>query len=400
MENNKIIEFNSVKPFDIIWARRDVEENEAFDDGKCYEGSYIVVGRDSDKLYCLRGGQKIKDYYDPYIVFSRLTKNKNGIEKVIYYIDIDIKEINYEKFINKKTRLNNEEKKDLICDIKKQGNLIDTKKFDMDLSIKAGDLIIKKEKKYIVVDKYCDKMFCLEFNDDKDFKDSFYIGDIKNINYKDIEIIKTNEEIKFINRISTKYFKEILSMYKDVNYELINFVVKQRNMRVGLLIELENCLYYVYSKDANNLMCHRIIELVDDYNYSVSINEKKYYCDYGSVIIISIKENFKVMDLAKSSEIVANLKEKINFCKKNDINYENNVLGLKLGMTFKINNNDNDYVFINQIGNMIEYISLNDLYYKRIKINYVNINEIKIINNLNTKQILGYRNKVISLMYK
>ena len=104
MENKKRSEFNSVEPFDIIWARRDIEENEILDYEKGYEGSYIVVGRDVDKLYCLRGEHKLKDYYDDYIVFSRLTKNKYGEEKIIYYINIDVKVIDYDKFINFKSR--------------------------------------------------------------------------------------------------------------------------------------------------------------------------------------------------------------------------------------------------------------------------------------------------------
>ena len=291
MENKKRSEFNSVEPFDIIWAKRDIEENEVFDDNRAYEGSYIVVGRDVDKLYCLRGGQKIKDYYDPYIVFSRLTKNKYGYEKVIYYINIDVKVVDYDNFINIKSRLNVEEKRDLVCGIKQQKYIKDIECYDIDLSISSGD-IINKDKLYLVIYRYNDDLHCIEIEDDRDLENSIYINDIKNINYKEVKIFNTNDDLKFVNKISTELFRKILNKYKEENYVLINYMNKERNTNIGLVLEFNDNFYYLYDIiGMEDLICYKIIP--NNEEYDIFIGGNKFKIDLDNIKHIEMQDNFK-----------------------------------------------------------------------------------------------------------
>lgn len=316
MVSKKRMEFESVEPFDIIWAKRDAENNEVFDEEKSYEGSYLIVGRDVDKLYCIRGGHKIKDYYNPYIVFSRLTKNREGEEKIIYYVNIDIKVIDYNKFINFKSRLNVEEKRDLVCSLKQQRIINDRAYYDIDLSIKVGD-IIKKDKLYLVICRNNEELDCIEINDDRDLKNSFYINDIKNINYKDVKIFNINKDYEFINKISSDLLKKILYKYKEENYKFINYLNKKRNIKIGLLIELNDILYYVYNIIEDNLYCFTI-ECDIKENYDITINNEKYRIDLDNIEIIKIADNFKPICFAYNKEIenIKNFIENKNKIKK------------------------------------------------------------------------------------
>lgn len=395
MIDNKRREFERVQPFDIIWAKREVEDIESFDDEKVYEGSYIVIGRDKDKLYCLRGTQKIKDYYDPYMVFSRLIKNKNGLEKIVYYIDIDVREVDYDNFINKKTRLNVEEKRDLVCDIKKQGNLIDKKYCDIDLSIKTGDIIKKGDKLYFVIHKYGDKLQCLELYEDRDLENSFYINDIKYINYNDVKILKVNDEIKFINIISRELFEKIFSTFKELNYDFVNYLNKQRNMQEGLLIEKDKIQYYVSKVESELLICNEVKESDDNEKSNLQVNGINYCADYLKDIIINIKDDFRILALATNEEKRQNY---LNYDKiKEDLRKIRD--SLSDGMVFKINNNSYDYyLFIEKVGNKVKCINLLDLNRNEFEFNYIDINEIIYVDNIIELEVKKNKKKIKCLL--
>ena len=317
MENKKRYEFNSVKPFDIIWAKRDVDDSEIYDENKCYEGSYIVVGRDENKLYCLSGLNKLKDYYEPYVVFSRLTKNKYGEEKNIYYINIDVKEIDYNKFINIKTRLNTEEKRDLLCGLKSQKNINQKECYGLDLTFKAGDIIKKAKEMYIVIYRNNNNLHCIEINDDRDLENSIYINNLKNINYKNTKIFNIDDDLTFVNKISTELFRKILNKYKEENYEIINYYNKIRNTNIGLVLELSDNLYYLYDIiEMDDLICYKIIP--NNKEYDVFIAGNKFKIDLDNVINIQMKDNFKPIcyPFYEESNYIDNLIKEKNKTKK------------------------------------------------------------------------------------
>ena len=304
MENKKRIEFDRVKPFDIIWAIRDKEESEIFGEEKCYEGSYIVVGRTKEKLYCLRSTQKFKDYYNDYIVYSRLTKNKYNQEKMIFYLNIDVKTITYDEFLNIKTRLNLGEIKDFVSELKKQEEIKDKNLYDIDLYISVGDIINNNGLYYLVIYKYKDKMHCIPIEDDRNLKDAFYIYKLKNINYDETKVIDIDENVEFINRVSTSFLKDIQYVYINKNYELVQYLTKKRNMKQGLIIELNDKLYYVNEVLEDDLSCFEIVENTIEPIYDIKINDKIYNCKLNNNKIIDIKENFRCIFMASEDEII------------------------------------------------------------------------------------------------
>ena len=211
VENIRRNEFNNVKVFDIIDAKNIFENDKKIELELFDEESYLVIGRDEKRLYCLRGSQEIKEYSDFYIVFSCLIKYKDNEEKTVYYTNRDIQIINYDKFININKTLNNEEKIELVRNLKKQTILKNKKNYyDIDLSFNIGD-IVKKDRLYLIINKIDSQLYCIPFENNIN---------LEKIDYNDIIMINEDDGVELINKISDNLFNKInLNEMNYLNYE-------------------------------------------------------------------------------------------------------------------------------------------------------------------------------------
>lgn len=333
---------------DIIWAKRyqDEAEKESIKEGH-QEGPFIVLGRTNQYLICSTGTSvepdenRLEKYFDLMNKGYKLTKETYF--KLFFLVKID----DY-SFIKKLDTLKEQDKIKLFKKLK-QRNLnrynLNGEWIYFKLPLYSGDIIKNKDKKYIIIDVKENQLFCVPLNTSyKKLKYNLQFKYFKNLDYSKLVCIDDSGKFKTINSVEDNVLLYVLKKQK----EYIEYCENQKIPQRGSVILKNNEYYYIYGEESQKWLSFRIYKNCVDVCDNIIINNKKFCTKYED-IVLDKNENFKTVSLAQPIEM-DNIKAKRKSYKKTK-------------------ESEKEYKNFFDIGDIVEYESINEERYIIIKKN-------------------------------
>ena len=272
-----------LKVGDIIWAKRyknRIEEEEIPEQHK--EGPFIVIEKVEEGLICIYGtGTAGKNDNINFI----LNNYEYSLKKETNFILFKFKLIDNNSFIRKLDELTPIDKNRLYKKLKKLNMkyyYVNDERKSFRFPFQIGDIIIKNNNKYIIVDINDNKLFCIPLKvSTKDLK----FTDFKSLDYSKLTIFDKNNNYKILNIVDNKIIMYVLNEYKKYLNNLKNINITQR----GSVIKKGNKFYYIYGEEGQDWLIFEISENKFEDAEQLIINNKKFYTDFSKVLKINKK---------------------------------------------------------------------------------------------------------------
>ncbi len=364
---------------DIIWAKRYKNEVEKFLIKKGHQESpYVVIKKVRGKVYVLQctsnPHQKYKKMYYPLEKFI-YNMNKNSYVNCLKVYELDDKQ-----FVKKMGSLTikdlNQLKKQLY--ILSHSNLkikpeIEDKYLDFKLDI--GDVICFNKHKYFIFDM--NRKWLYVYRIRKNSKKSKMVR-INNMRYsfifEKVEMIKRKAKFSLIATFNTGEV-DIINKFKHQYLKRVN--KKEKNLRVGALIEYQEEKYYVYDEKDEEVLAYRVYvgEDVKTNMGNIKINGGIYKTYFAKVLLKKDRLNrkgYKIIRYASYEEIEYNKKlvnlskeerkiEKRKLFETSMLSKDKNINIFVPMVVLENENNKKFYLIINREKNIIEVVNINDI---------------------------------------
>ncbi|MDO4963451.1 MAG: hypothetical protein Q4E75_05115 [bacterium] len=308
---------DSVQIGDIIWAKRysNSREKAKIPEGHL-EGPFIVIDKSKDKLMCLQGSSvepdsKVEEF--KYFISNR----KHSLLKNTYFTCDKIKFVDDDSFISILSYLEKGELEELTKKIKTLNNDYNIKN-KARLKFQIGDILKIDDNIYLILDLNEEKIECVKL--DQKFEDlsNHTPVNLSKVDYSKKYTFPANQKAHFIAALPNDLIKYTLRLLKEYIESLKTKDIPKR----GSIILFENCKYYVYGEESDNLLT---IKLIDNGVAKFRINGEVYFTNFDEFIINRKDNIIKICD-AKDDEIeyIKNLKK--SYKKSQDKNSNNNTI--------------------------------------------------------------------------
>ena len=291
----------SIQPYDIIRAKRYKNETQKLLIREGHqEGPYIVLDKCDEGLVCSKGTSV--DQSNRLNYYFKIRNIKYKLFKETYFKCCDFEIIDDYSFIEKIDELKKEDIESLLRLLKRnRKNYYYNKKGEckkINIPFQVGD-IINNIKNYLIIDIKDKKLFCIEIKTTKSYlKNNFEYSDYNYLDYSNIVIFDTNDELEYINTIDNNLLNNILKKQKEYIENKKNQTIAQR----GSVIRKENQYYYIYGEEGKDWLVMEIFNIEDLSREKIIINNKIFFTDYVS-LKINKKDSFEICFTANNQEI-------------------------------------------------------------------------------------------------
>jgi len=282
--------FEKIKVGDVIWAKRyNTEEERKLIPEKHQEGPFIVVIKEGDELICAKGTSVEQTQFNKYY---RIDMPKYNLQKHTYFKLFDLSKINLNTFIEKLDSMESNELNNFLKLIKQKNNK--NEEITSKILLHAGEIIEYKNEKHVIIDIDNNKLTCVPLNKII-INSKTTIKSLRDVDYSK-EIIIDNNNYKYLGLLKENLYMYVLKSYK----EYLEYCKQQKITQRGSVVFKNNKYYYIYGEEGKNWIAFEITK--EEKDYSININNDKYYTDFADVILDK-KEDFNIVYLCKEEEI-------------------------------------------------------------------------------------------------
>ena len=316
--NKNILE--NINVGDIIWAKRYSTEEEKIDIPEGHRvGPFITIAKTEKGII---GAQGTSLEHDDDFIYFEVDKVAYNLYKDTHFRLHNFKIIDENSFIKVLGHLNYDDEERLYKQLKmiykKLIKEMDSKEFK--LPYQTGDVVIYKDRQFIIIDIDNDEFTILDINNIK-LKEKLDKEELSKLDYSKIIKINKKSNIKYRGLVSDKVLNKIL---KNKN----KYVKYQEDLKIiqrGSIIESKNKYYYIFGEEGQEWMS---FELKKNGVNEVEINNTVYFTDFKEIRLPK-KNNYNVLYLCIEEE-KDNLKQLRKEFKHNKKN-ENKFINLNIG---------------------------------------------------------------------
>lgn len=303
-------DFYSIPYGTIIWAHRykNIVEKNNIDEGH-QEGPFLVVGRNKNGLLCFYGtGVEPKDKYfkiksillDPMKYRSSLGKDTFVDTSKIHVVteEMFIKEIDALDFLDRRCL-------DKRINIGIRYVLYDKTYLEHNdlVSFDAGDVINKKGKIYLILEKNGCNYTCLPLLSKENIERVSINGYTYYYDFANVFEMSDHNDTYLVDFMSSDEVEKILAKRNAyLKYQSNKNVINR-----GSLLRKDDELYYVYGENGDMWLAFKVFYERNEENEEMAhftIEGRHYHSDFRKMIEIPKKDDtFKIEHLAKDKEI-------------------------------------------------------------------------------------------------